>query len=375
MRSSRVMAVGMAALAVAMAPTRGRAEAVVGGLLDLVAHNTEPDRTNRTFSGTSNFDDMRLRLFFDAQLEGDVQLFTQIVVWNYGSVFLYGAYVRFPEVAGTPVNLHVGLIPSTVGNWGPRTYSDENPLIGVPLVQNHHSSLAEGEAQTTVADLLAARDARPQSGVPILYDNCWNTGIEAWGQAGDFDWSVAALSGSVTYPTRTRTRSIPQGTGRLAWNGGPGLVVGASGWVGPWLVPGSPALGNADENDFLNIGGGLDLAWVLRYVEIHSETFVSRWEHPALPDLGAVSGYVEAKYKFLPRWYVAARLDAFQPDRIRDEGGNRVRWDYPVRRAEYGVGFHPSPRITLKAVVQNDRFDGNSALDEDHFALQMGARF
>lgn len=373
MRWMRAAALGAAWCAAV--PATGRGEAAVSGLLDLVLDNREADLTNRTFSGTSNFDELRLRLFFDAQLEGDVQLFTQLVIHDYGDVFLYGAYLRFPEIAGTPVNVHAGLIPSTVGNWGPRTYSDTNPLIGIPLVQGHHSSLAMREAQVTVADLLAARDTRPQSGLPVLYDNCWNTGLEVWGEAGPFDWSLAALTGSVSYPTRTRQRTLPQATGRVAYHGGPGFVAGANGWAGPYLVPGADLLGGAEENDHLNVGGGIDLAWTLRYFEIHSEVYRVLWEHPTLPDLGATSGYVEGKYKFAPRWYAAVRLDAFEPDDVRDEAGEAVPWDYPLRRAEYGIGFHPGPRVTLKAAVQHNRFDDAPALDEDHYGVQLGARF
>lgn len=374
MRGMRAAALG-AALIAGM-PAAGRGEVAVSGLLDLVLDNREPDLTNRTFSGTSNFDDLRMRLFFDAQLQGSAQLFTQLVIYDYGDVFLYGAYLRFPELAGTPVNVHVGLIPSTIGNWGPRTYSDTNPLIGIPLVQGHHSALAVREAQVTVDDLLAARDTRPQSGLPVLYDNCWNTGLELWGAAGDLDWSVAALTGSVSYPTRSRQRTIPQATARLAYHAGPGFTIGANGWAGPYLVPDAGLLGDADENEHLNVGGGVDLAWILRYVEVHSEVYRALWEHPTLPDLGVTSGYVEGTYKFAPRWYAAVRLDAFEPDEIRDSGGDAVPWDYPLRRVEYGVGFHPGPRITLKAAVQHNRFDGGeSVLDEDHYGVQLGARF
>jgi hypothetical protein len=266
------------------------------------------------------------------------------------------------------------LIPSTVGNWGPRTYSDHNPLIGVPLVQNHHSSLVASTAQNVVS-LMAERDHRSQGGLPVLYDNCWNTGAELFGQAGDFDWSVAALTGSTTLPSRNRAKNVPQGTGRLAWNRGPSLVVGASGWAGPYLLDGMPALGSADASDFLNTGVGMDLAWTLRYVDLHAEVYRAGWEHPTLPNLSAVSGYLEAKYKFRPRWHAAARVDTFEPSEIPAGAGQTVKWDYPVRRAEYGFGFRPSPRVMAKAVVQMNRFDGNDSLDEDHYLMQVSARF
>jgi hypothetical protein len=339
----------------------GASQVTVGGLVDLVGRNDETDVTNTDSAGASNLDALRTTVFVDAEVDENVQLFTQFVFSGYDDLFLYGAYVRFDEVAGVPVSLNVGLIPSTVGQWGPRAHSDTNPLVGVPLVQNHRTSLTGWALQSTVADLLAARDDRPERGVPMLYDSWWNTGVEACGQAGDFDWSVGALTGSVPMPTRERRKTLPQATGRLVWNRGPALALGASGWVGPYLWDELPAAGGADVEDLLNHGMGVDVTWTLRYLELHSEVFHEAWQHPVLPDLC---------------WYVAGRLEAFHPSEVRDASGNRVRWDYPVRRAEYGLGFRPSPRITVKAVVQSNRFDGGPAtFDEDHYVAQLSARF
>jgi hypothetical protein len=350
------------------------AQVSVGGIVDLVARNREADLTNRNFGGSSNLDELRARLFLDAPVDQNVQVFTQLLISGYGDLALVGAYIRFDEFAGSATGLQLGLIPSTVGNWGPRTYSDQNPLVGVPLVQNHHSAFVPDSPQT-VDSLLVERDNRSQGGLPILYDNCWNTGIEWFGQAGEFDWSVAALSGSTTLPTRFRSKDIPQGTGRLAWHRGPAFVLGASGWIGPYLLDDMPGLETRDSSDYLNTGVGMDLAWMLRYVELHAEVYRAGWEHPMLPSLSAVSGYLEAKYKFRPRWHAAARLDAFEPGEIPDGSGGEMAWDYPVRRAEYGVGFRPSPRVMAKAVVQMNRFQGNDALDEDHYLMQVSARF
>src|SRR5262245_20076888 len=286
----------------------GASQVTVGGLVDLVGHNDETDITNQDSAGESNLDALRTTVFLDAVVDESVELFTQFVFSGYGDLFLYGAYVRFQDLLGGPVSMNVGLIPATVGQWNPRAHSDQNPLIGVPLVQNHRSSLNVWEPQNTVADLLAARDTRPERGMPMLYDSWWNTGIEVYGQLGDFDWSVGALQGSVPLPARDRAKQIPQGTGHLLWHAGPGVEAGVSGWAGPYLVDFLPATGGKDPEQYLNFGTGVELAWLLRYLELRSEVYYESWEHPFLPNLKATAGYVEAKYKFSTRWYAAARL-------------------------------------------------------------------
>lgn len=364
---------GAALLLVAISPVR--ADVALSGLADFVAGNSTEDVTNVTFRSTSNLDVVRTRLFVDAPVSDDIAFFTQFLVSHYDDFFIYGAYLRFEQLGGSPVNLHAGLIPNTVGNWGPRTYSDRNPLVGVPLVWNHHTSMNPRVAQTSVADLRAARDTRTNAGMPVLYDNCWNSGVELWGQAGAFDWSAAILTGSTSLPMRERDKDVPQVTGRLAWARGPGFVLGVSGWTGPYLSTASAALGGRDSNDYGNSGGGLDLSWTHRRLEVHSEVMYTTWEHPTLPRLAATSGYVEGKMKVRTRWYVASRFGFLEPSRVEDSSGDSVLWDYPVRRVESGVGFRVAPRVTVKAVTQVNRFVGTSALDSDHYLLQLSAGF
>ena len=109
------------------------------GQLDIVIRNPDAkDNTNKSFAKYSNFDFVRARLFFDAQPAENVSVFFQLFTDN-KKIEIYAAYVRI-SLLEKSLNLHVGLIPNTVGIWGPRTYSDKNPFIGVPLLHNYHTS-------------------------------------------------------------------------------------------------------------------------------------------------------------------------------------------------------------------------------------------
>ncbi len=361
-------------IAVALLAARtASADVAISGLADFVARNGEDDISNVTFRGTSNLDDARVRLFLDAEVEENVQLFTQVMISSYGDFFLYGLYARFEEVAGSPVNVHVGVIPSPIGNWGPRTYSDRNPLVGVPLIWNAHTTLNPGREQTSVEALRTTE--RDRFGLPILYDNCWNAGLELWGQAGPFDWSVAALHGSPSSPARERVRDVPTGTARLAWAENPEMVVGVSGFVGPYFQDDSAGLTSGDPEDHLTAGAGVDLAWTHRHLEVHGEVMHSVWEHPDLPRLGATGGYVEAKYKILTRWYAAARFGFLEPTEVPFPTGGERAWDYGQRRVEAGVGFRAGRRITLKGVVQANRWPEAEELDRTHVLVQLSGGF
>ncbi|NNE44936.1 MAG: hypothetical protein HKN12_12075 [Gemmatimonadetes bacterium] len=368
----------------ALTGTLGAAGAVhaaeVSGLADFLIRNaSEVDRTNINFRPTSNLDTYRVRVFVDGNVAENTDFFTQLSLSQYADAFIFAAYLRAQEIGGTSLNLNIGVIPNTIGTFTSRTYSDRNPLVGVPLVVNHHTVLSARTVQATVADLQTQRMERSQGGLPVLYDNCWNAGAELYGEAGSFDWSVAVLAGSASHPTRAQPDKLPQGSARIGWYRSAAFQLGASGWVGPYMFEGNPNLALApagkNQNDYLNGGFGYDLFAGFRYLEIHSEVYRTFWQHPALPTLNATSGYAEAKYKFAKRWYFAGRFGFLEPDKVPTAGGGETAWDYPVHRTEYGFGFRASRRVLTKLIAQHNRFDGNAGLATNHVMAQLSAAF
>ncbi len=362
------------------------AQVNVSGSLDLIAkkHLDKPDYTNLSFAGQSPFRTARTRLFFDAPISDNVSAFVQLFSDNYRYFSVYAAYVKVSNLAGPYLNIQAGRIPNTIGSFGPRTYASKNPLIGVPLVWVHHSSfdpgaLTEDELghDATVTDLLALRDQRPYYGLPILYDFCWNSGVELFGSYGKLDYSLGMLAGSVGSPLIDQTKEIPQFTTHLQYYLSPGFVIGGSGFWGPYLT-GVYSTYEPDEydfNDYTNGGAGYEIYIAHHMLEFYSEGFWTYWEYPYLPTLYAVSGYAEAKYKFTPGWYAAGRFDIFRPNKIADDEGGRQNWDYPLKRYEFGIGYKPDRSVTLKLVTQINRFDFSDAFDYEQYALQMAIEF
>lgn len=355
------------------------AQVNVGGQLDIVMKNSgSEDHTNLTFRNFSNFHTSRARLFFDAAPAENVELFTQILVDD-NTFQLYGAYLRLNAIGGSPLNAQMGIIPLPVGSWGPRTYADVNPLIGTPLAYNLHSTLVPGgDPIRTVDELLASRDSRSHLGLPPIYDACWNTGLEIYGRSGKLNYSVGFLSGSVSKPTVEQTKDAPQVTTHLTYEITPRLTFGGSAFYGPYLMEGAyndTLPEGAKFNDFINAGVGYELHLTGRYVEFYSEAFYAYWEHPYLPKLEVYSGYVEGKYKFTPGWFVAGRYGFYEPGKLTDSGGAEQNWDYPVRRIEAGIGYHPNRATVMKFVIQHNDFDFTDALDSDLYALQTSVSF
>lgn len=356
------------------------AQVQVSGLLDIVFRNAEePDIVNLTFKNHSNFHTIRTRLFFDAPLSENSDLFVQLLT-DQSSIVPYGAYLRVERLMGKDLNLNIGYIPATVGTYAARTYSDKNPLIGTPLLYNHHSNIVPGrdEPVRNVAEFLEERGQRYNTGLPVIYDACWNTGLELYGSIKKFAYSFGILAGAVSLTSVEQKKEMPQFTMRLAYNFSPGLVLGGSAFFGPYLsdqqfdeiLPPGRSF-----TDYINAGAGYDLYFAHRMLEIYSETFYALWEHPYLPDLKVVAGYLEAKYKFAPGWYGAARFDFFEPSEIDNGDGGKEKWDYPLKRYEFGIGYKPSRNVTIKLVTQLNRFDINDYFDSNLYALQISTGF
>ena len=354
----------------------------VSGLADVVFCNSgNVDITNITFRRYSNFHTSRTRLFFDGNVGENTDLFVQILIDEY-NFQLYGAYARFSNLSGQYLNMNVGYIPSTIGSYAPRTYSDRNPLIGTPLLYNFHSALIPGVLGSTpdVSDILALRDNRSPSGIPFIYDACWNTGVEFYGSSGKVDYSFGMLTGSVGKPTQQQFKDIPQFTTHLVYNFNPGFKIGMSAFLGPYLYDeafpdfGTPGY-TIDPEDYMNGGIGYEFYWSGQYLEVYSETFYSYWEYPGLPKLKSMAGYIEGKYKIQPRWYAAARLGFVEPSEIEVSPGVEEKWDYPVKRYEFGIGYKPLRKATVKFVAQINKFDISDAYDSEIYAIQFSLPF
>ncbi len=358
----------------------GAAQVQVSGLLDIVFRNAEePDIVNLTFKNHSNFHTIRTRLFFDAPLSENSDLFVQLLT-DQSSIVPYGAYLRVERLLEKNLNLNIGYIPATIGTYAARTYSDKNPLIGTPLLYNHHSNIVPGrdEPVRNVEEFLEERGERYNTGLPVIYDACWNTGLDLYGSIEKFDYSFGILAGAVSLTSVEQKKEVPQFTMRLAYNFSPGLVLGGSAFFGPYLsdqqfddiLPPGRSF-----TDYINAGAGYDLYFAHRMLEIYSETFYALWEYPYLPDLKVVAGYLEAKYKFAPGWYGAARFDFFEPSEIDNGDGGKEKWDYPLKRYEFGIGYKPSRNVTVKLVTQLNRFDINDYFDSNLYALQISTGF
>lgn len=385
----------MCAAALALVATCASAdikEAHIRGLLDVAAApNNTAVGLNMMNASTTNFDNYGLRLFAEGKPADQLELFTQVYASDVAGLWMVGAYGLFTPKPDRDLHLEAGKIPWPIGTWGPRTYSDKNPLVGVPLMYQYHTSLPFGQVVSD-ADQLLSQAGQGEFGVnygsftfkglPIVYDRCWDVGIVGLGSFRPVEYSIGVTNGTPSSAAAGRDDNKGKSfMGRVGVTPLTGLRVGISGSIGPYLPTSSEASlpAGAKAGDFDQKLVMADFEYLVGHAELRAEGVVNTWETPFTGDLTVHGYYVEGKYAFPIGLYLAARWDQLLFSDIQGSAGPARPWDDNVTRFEGGVGYRVLRPLIAKVVYQADRLDPKfpreSARHYDLVAAAISASF
>ena len=376
---------GSAAL-LALAPGAGAsAQITISGQLDVLARNEDDARgLNRNFRSDSPWNEIRLKLFAQHWVNERIGIFTELLFDMGADARVNGAYVVINALGGRDwLNTRIGMTPSPLGNFGLRsTYFNANPLIGVPRLWQHRSTL-DGSGLTRNEDLMRRRQ-RNTIGLPILYDACWNPTWELLGALGIFEYSVSATPASASNMASLDADGF-QVQSRVGIEPVPGLRLGLSGAYGPYIggpnrdaqttatsFPGGP-------EDYDQKVGGVDFEYSLGKVRVLAEGFWSSWEVPLISeDLEAWAAYGEARYDFLPEWHAAVRVDRMGFSEIsstNDGQGPATGWDDDVLQIETALAYRIAREMMIRVGWQHTRFLTGEEEAVNLAAVQLRAVF
>jgi len=393
----------------AAAQTAPGAQAFLSGTLDLAYPFTgqgEPE-VNRLIRGDSPFDNVRLRLFGDVVINSRWTVFNQILIdpaSREGVHTFLRSYLRFDafKKEKADLSLQAGVVPTPFGAYSPRAYSDKNALVSDPLIYHYFTTLRSNQLPANNADLLRHRGQGQAgdftgfagggsttrfNGLPMIYDTCWDIGVQALGSVGRLEYVFAVAQGTLSTPRvfGGDNNDGKQFSGRLAFVPMPGLVFGASYARGPYLDSAleSNLPAGTDVDDFNQEIYGFDLEYGVRHFALYAELANNRWEHPKITDgqgrredLKTFGWYVEGRYTLAPGFFAAVRYDRIDFSEI-DDGtgtGRKVPWNYDVYLWEYGLGYYLTDRVIAKLLRQD--YKTTSEPHKEHFwAVQVSASF
>lgn len=355
------------------------------GLLDLgLVSSLEARQLNQVTFGESTFDPYRLRLFLDARLSPGLEVHVQSILGEgLGPFRADGAYALWSPWPGRDVSLEAGKIPCPVGVYAPRTYSDQNWLVGTPLLYQYRTGL-EWDSITPDADALVAKAGRAQGKaavpfLPLVDERWWDTGAAILGSVVPFEFSAGVTQGSLSWPSPGADDTPGQTVlGRLGLVPVAGVRLGVSVAEGSWM-PGFLAFAlpaGHTPRDYRESTRMADLELGRGSLEVRGEAAQRRWQTPYTGDLDVNGGYGEARWLFSDGAWLAVRGEALRFSDITTSTARRP-WDDGVDRWEGVLGYRVSRDVRAKLCAQRtERLPfGAARVRDDLLAASLGIRF
>jgi hypothetical protein len=358
------------------------------GLLDLVIAEDSPAfEGNRFTRHDGAFDPYRLRLFADGHVDEHVQVLGQVVLDDGAGLYVDGAYVIFTPWPERDLRLMAGKLPWAIGTWGPRTYSNKNPLIGTPLMYQYHTTLLWYDVPPNADALLATAGAGqlnvdyhgfPEGiGMPIIDDSYWDVGVTLAGSQRPFEYALGVVAGAPGWGSTGKDDNSGKSVlGRIGLAPIPALRLGVSASYGPYLnrrVNASLPAGN-DVDQYAQKLVMADLEFQIAHFELHAEGVQNTWETPTVGDLDVDAGYAELKVATSSGMFVAGRYDVERFGKIEDSTGAEHPWDFDVDRLEAGLGYRFTRDATAKLVYQRTVIENDRPGAEDRELSIVGAQ-
>ncbi len=302
---------------------------------------------------------------------------------------LYALFLRVRPWPTRSFDIQAGLIPPTFGAYPRRSYPQDNPLIGDPLLYQYLTSVRTEAVPASADDVLRMRgrgwlvsypigDAYAEGGVPVASVLAWNTGVGVRVGSSPVEIAAAITSGSLSQPGRGGHFTTPEVAARATFTPSAGLIVGVSAEQGPILAdsvldalpPGTPT------SSLLQRALGMDLEYSRDHWLIRGELIANQWrlpslQSPALSDpLGVLGWYIEGRYRLLPQLYAAARVDHLGFGTIAGTLRSET-WDANVTRTEAGLGYYLQRNVILKGAWQHNTRDGGRLHRNDLGSVQL----
>jgi hypothetical protein len=289
-------------------------------------------------------------------------------------------------------NIQIGKFATVVGNWTTRHNSWTNPFINAPLPYEHLTGVWDSEVPKASDALLRWSHVLPglpsfiterekYMRLPIIWGPSYATGAAIFGVAGKMNYAIevkhAALSSRPETWDRTRdTWNHPTISGRLGFRPDESWNFGFSASEGSYLRPfAQPTLAPGHgRGDYRQIVLASDVSFAWHKLQLWAEVYGARFEIPIIGDADTLAYYVEAKYKFTPRFFGAWRWNQQLFGDIIDRG-TPTRWGKNTSRIDLAGGFRFTPHLQLKlqASVQHE---ADTARDYDRtLATQFTLRF
>lgn len=374
-----------------------RVRARLSGMLEMEGYATQLPPPGLIESRSERLFSPRLSVFLDAQMGSQVYAFAQARLdrgfdptQRHVDARLDEYALRYAPRRDGRFNLQIGKFATIVGNWTGRHGGWSNPLINAPLAYEYLTGIWDTEAARSSNQLLQWSHVRPGSRpepgektqrIPIIWGPAYSTGAAISGDVGRLRYAAEVKLGSLSsrpesWQHAREQRHHPTFAARLAYRPNPMWTVGMSASEGVYLreFAEDTVVAGPSRGDYRQRVIAQDIAFAWHHLQVWGEIFAARFEIPRVGDADTVSYYVEAKYKFTPRFFGALRWNQQLFDRIPDRG-EMTRWGHDAWRIDLAPGFRFSSHMQVKLQYSLQRGDSDTRDYTRLLAAQLVVRF
>ena len=344
----------------------------------------DPGFFNYTSYEYSAIRNLRLGVSVEVRANDHVQVLGEVRLDQGHVLEAYGLFLRIRPWPGRRFDLQAGRIPPTFGSMTRTAYGSGNLLVGQPLAYQYLLSIRSDALPANADDLVRMRgrgwlsnfpigNTEPGPGLPMVNTSRWDTGIQAHGVNGVFEWTGAISVGSLSDPRLRDNNGGRQLAGRVVTRPTPALAFGVSAARGSWLDRSFDAR-TAERPNQTAVGG--DAEFSAGRVLVRGEAIRSSWAMPAIAapmiegPLVATSFLLEGRYKVAPGAYLAARADRLDFSTLSTTRGPQT-WDSNVWRIEAGGGYSIMRNIQIKGAWQRNHRDGGRVRGDTMMTAQV----
>jgi hypothetical protein len=362
---------------------------VVGAEVTATFAPDDPGFFNYTSYEYSALRNLRIGVSAELRANDHLQVLGEVRLDQGHELDAYGLFLRLRPWPSRRFYIQAGRIPPTFGAMTRTAYGSSNLLIGQPLAYQYLLSIRPDALPATNEDLLRMRgrgwlsnfpigNVAPAPGLPMVNTSRWDTGVQAHGVTGVFEWTGSVSAGSLSDPRFRDNNGGRQVAGRMVARPTAGLALGASVSRGAWLNRAiDDALAGASSGDrSRQIAFGGDAEYSAGPVLVRGEAIRSTWRLPEIPTLriagplAATSILMEGRYKVAPGFFIALRGERMDFSRIAGNLG-AASWDAATWRTEAGVGYSITRNILLKGSWQRNGRDGGRVRRDSLLAGQV----
>lgn len=379
---------------------QGQVRVQASGTLELEGYRFSQPSPGLLFTAGRSLLNPRLSVYLDAELGRRLYAFAQFRADRGFDPASDPVRLRLDEYAlrTTPTErggftAQVGRFGTVVGSWVPRHGAWANPFITAPLPYEALTGIWDTAAVRSPRQLLSWAHVPPAQvvraeqeektlRVPILWGPSYATGLAVAGRLGKIDvaaeWKNSSLSSDPgvwdDLPRRWRDGTIG---GRIGYRPGAAWNFGFSASQGPYLRASAEKTVRAGttRDDYRQLVLGHDISFAWHRWQVWSEVFVSRFGIPGVGSADTYSGYVEASYRFGPRFSFAGRLNRQTYNKIPDGNGGEAAWGRSTWRFDLAPSYRMSAHTQLKLQHSFQHETNAPTPYSQTTALQMTVRF